>query len=60
MALWRWSDVARWASEAGLGASVAGERSASVIRAVNALLEARRAVAALSQEERSSLADLVA
>jgi len=60
VALWRWSDVARWAGSAGLMPPGGEERSSAVIRAVNAVLEARRAVAALNEEERLALADMVA
>lgn len=59
VALWRWGEVARWAREAGLMPAGAEERRLAVIRAVNAVLEARRAVAALNEEERRSLAEVV-
>lgn len=60
VALWRWSEVCEWAEAAGLMAAGRAARVSAVIRAVNALLEARHAVGALDEDERASLADLVA
>ncbi|MHB1195162.1 MAG: hypothetical protein ACYC6F_19235 [Longimicrobiales bacterium] len=45
---------------AGLIAPGREARASAVIRAVSAVLEARHAVGALDEEERASLADLVA
>lgn len=58
--LWRWTDVSEWARGAGIADAEADERRAAVVRAANALLEARRAVAALDEDERASLENLVA
>ena len=60
VALWRWSEVSEWAKTAGMIAAGCEARSWAVIRAANVLLEARHAVGALDEEERASLADLVA
>ena len=58
VALWRWSDVSRWAREAGVISVGVEDRSRAVVRAVNAVLEAKRAVAALNEDERLTLAGL--
>jgi len=60
VALWRWTEVARWARANGLVGDGPEARDGAVLHAVNALLEARHAVGALSEEERASLAGLVA
>jgi transcriptional regulator with XRE-family HTH domain len=59
VALWRWTEVSEWAEAAGLIAAGREARAWAIIRAVNAVLEARHAVGALDEEERASLADLV-
>jgi hypothetical protein len=51
--------VSAWARANGLSADGKSERHGAVIRAVNAVLEVRYAVGALSEVERASLADLV-
>jgi hypothetical protein len=59
IAVWRWAAVCTWLGNSGLrGAGNA--HSALVIGAANALLEARRAISALDEKERSPLAELVA
>jgi len=60
VALWRWTEVSEWAETAGLIVAGREARASAIIRAVNALLEARHAVGALDEEERASLAELVA
>lgn len=60
VALWRWSEVTGWLSATGLLPTGIEDHAPAVINAVNALLEARRAVGALGEEERTSLSALVA
>lgn len=59
VALWRWSDLAEWLGAAGLRPPDGDPRHSAVIGAANALLEARRAVARLSEDERQSLTAMV-
>lgn len=59
VALWRWPEVSEWLRAAGLLTNGIENHAATVIRAANALLEARRAVAGLEEEERTSLLGLV-
>jgi transcriptional regulator with XRE-family HTH domain len=62
VALWRWSEVKAWLRAAGLNTNEVKERedqTSAVIRAANALLEARRAMAALDAKERERLSTFV-
>jgi transcriptional regulator with XRE-family HTH domain len=62
VALWRWSEVKAWLRAAGLGTNEDQEhedQASAVIRAANALLEARRAMAALDGKERERLSTFV-
>jgi DNA-binding transcriptional regulator YiaG len=62
VALWRWSEVKTWLGASGLGTKEDQERedqASAVIRAANALLEARRAMAALDAKERERLSTSV-
>lgn len=58
-AVWRWSEVAAWLSEAGISVSSDVERQ-SVIDAANAMLSAKRAVSNLSSDDQESIRGLVA
>jgi hypothetical protein len=60
VALWRWSTVSSWLRAVGLLAPGEADRSSVVIAAANALLHARRMVAALDEQERASLSGLLA
>jgi transcriptional regulator with XRE-family HTH domain len=62
VALWRWSEVKAWLRAAGLDTNEDQEhenQASAVIRAANALLEARRAMAALDAKERERLSTFV-
>lgn len=58
--LWRWTDVAEWARRAGLGVHGPDRPHAAVVQAANALLEARRAMAAVDAAARERLAGILA
>ena len=58
VALWRWSDVERWARAAGVAVACDSAASSVVIRLANALLEARDAVAGLDEAGRGALGEL--